>query len=50
MKEYKIITRKAFEKNKSFEERINQYALEGWEVKISDANLMRIILERGKNR
>ncbi len=50
MKEYKILTRKAFEGFKSFEERINQHAREGWEVKTSDKDLYNIILERSKNR
>lgn len=50
MKEYKIISRKAFESNKSLEKRINQLAFEGWSVKLGNANFNTFILERTKNR
>lgn len=54
MKEYRIIKKGIWTKDQDFEDQINQYAREGWEVKSAVQNghgqFSRVILERDKNR
>jgi len=54
MKEYKIISKGFWKKDAFFEDTLNQYAREGWEVKsaIGDGhgNIAKVILERDKNK
>ena len=54
MKEYKIIKKGFFKKDPELEDRINQYAREGWEVTTAIQNghgdFSKVILERDKNR
>ena len=54
MKEYKIIERGFWKKDAYFEDTINQFAREGWEVKsaVGDGHgrISRVILEREKYR
>ncbi len=49
MDKYKILIQKVFEKNDSFEERLNSTAAEGWKaVSISrDSNRTVVLLQRG---
>jgi len=52
MKEYKVVKTKLGLRNRhqSFENLLNQYAREGWQVKHIDQGWMTIVLERDKNR
>ncbi|WP_372792376.1 DUF4177 domain-containing protein [Lutibacter sp.] len=54
MKEYKIIKKSFWKKDDVFEDALNQFSREGWEVKsaIGDnhGNFSKVILERDKNR
>ncbi|WP_438963472.1 DUF4177 domain-containing protein [Winogradskyella sp.] len=52
MKEYKVIHPKLGLKNRiqKYEDILNQYAREGWEVKHIVPNSAMVILERDKNR
>jgi hypothetical protein len=54
MKEYKVIKKGFWTKDPDFEEKLNQFAREGWEVKSSIQNghgdFSKVILERDKNR
>lgn len=54
MKEYKIIKKGFWGKNIDFEDSINQYAREGWEVTVALNNghgdFSKVILGRDKNR
>ena len=54
MKEYKIIKKSFWKKDDVFEDALNQFAREGWEVKStagdSNGNISKVILERDKNR
>ncbi len=48
MKEYKVITRKAFENGENLENRLNEYARKGWIIKFTHMNFTQFILERDK--
>ena len=54
MKEYKIIKKKFFKKDKPFEDELNQFAREGWIVRSAVGNghgdFGKVILERDKYR
>tara|TARA_R110001583_G_scaffold34847_1_gene116561 strand:+ start:5392 stop:5559 length:168 start_codon:yes stop_codon:yes gene_type:complete len=54
MKEYKIIKKSLWKKDDVFEDILNQFAREGWEVKSAIGNghrdFAKVILEREKNR
>ncbi len=54
MKEYKIIKKSLWKKDADFEDIINQFARDGWEVKSAVGNghgdFSKVILERDKNR
>jgi hypothetical protein len=54
MKEYKIIKKSLWKKDIDFEEIINQFARDGWEVLSAVGNghgdFSKVILERDKNR
>lgn len=52
MKEYKVVTPKLGLRNRieKYEDLLNQYAREGWEVKHIGQNSPLIIFERDKNR
>lgn len=54
MKEYKILKKGIWTKDKDFEDQLNQFAREGWVVKSAIQNghgqFSRVILERDKNR
>jgi hypothetical protein len=54
MKEYKIITKGFWKKDAIFEDTLNQYAREGWEVVSALSNghgdFSKVILEREKNK
>ena len=54
MKEYKIIKKGFWKKQSDLENRINQFAREGWALKNSigdmEGNFSGVILERDKNR
>jgi len=54
MKEYKIIKKGFWKKDIDFEDELNQYGREGWEVKIGIGDghgiVSKVILERNKNR
>lgn len=52
MKEYKVVMPKLGFRNRiqKYEDLLNQYAREGWEVKHVPPNGMTIIFERDKNR
>lgn len=54
MKEYKIIKKGFWKKDSDLEDRINQYAKDGWEIKTAtgdmEGNFSKIILERDKYR
>lgn len=54
MKEYKIIKKGIWKKNTDFEDTINQFARDGWEIKSAIGNghgdFSKVILERDKNR
>lgn len=54
MKEYKVIKKNFWKKDTIFEDVLNQFSREGWEVKSAIANghgdFSKVILEREKNR
>ena len=54
MKEYKIISKGFWKKDLDFEDTINQYAREGWEVVSTlsngHGNFSKMILGRDKNK
>jgi len=54
MKEYKIIKKGIWKKSIDFEDTINQFARDGWEIKSAIGNghgdFSKVILERDKNR
>jgi len=54
MKEYKVIKKSLFKKDKVFEDELNILAREGWEVKAAvssgHGDIAKAILERDKNR
>lgn len=54
MKEYKVIKKSFWKKDPAFEDIINQFAREGWEVAQAIGNghgdFSKVILERNKNR
>jgi len=53
MKEYKIIKKGTWKKDNDFEDQINQFAREGWNVNsLVHANgaIYKALLERDKNR
>ena len=54
MKEYKIIKKGIWKKDIDFEDIINQFGRDGWEVKSAVGNghgdFSKVILERDKNR
>ncbi|EDP69449.1 hypothetical protein FBALC1_05138 [Flavobacteriales bacterium ALC-1] len=52
MKEYKVVHPKLGFKNRlqKYEDFLNQYAREGWEVKHIGQNSAMVIFERDKNR
>ncbi len=52
MKEYKVIQPKTGFRNRfqNFEDILNQYAREDWQVKFIGQGLSSVVLERDKNR
>jgi hypothetical protein len=52
MKEYKVIQPKTGFRNRfqNFEDILNQYAREGWQVKFIGQGWSSVVLERDKNR
>ncbi|SNR63522.1 DUF4177 domain-containing protein [Lutibacter flavus] len=54
MKEYKVIKKNFWKKDDVFEDALNQFSREGWEVKSAVGNghgdFSKVILEREKNR
>ena len=54
MKEYKIIKKSIWKKDVDFEDTINQFARDGWEVTNAVGNghgdFSKVIIERDKNR
>jgi len=54
MKEYKVIKKNFWKKDPTFEDTINQFAREGWEVVEAIGNghgdFAKVILSRDKNR
>jgi hypothetical protein len=56
MKEYKIIKPESIwtYKDETFEDLLNKYASQGWEVKSvgygETGNILKVVLERAKNR
>ncbi len=54
MKEYKVIKKNFWKKDDVFEDALNQFSREGWEVKSVVGNghgdFSKVILEREKNR
>lgn len=54
MKEYKIISKGFWKKDVHFEDTLNQYAREGWEVVSTLSNghgdFSKVIFERDKNK
>ncbi len=54
MKEYKIIKKSIWKKDIDFEDAMNQFGRDGWEVKSAVGNghgdFSKVILERDKNR
>jgi hypothetical protein len=54
MKEYKVIKKGFWKKDPDFEETLNRFAREGWEVTSAIQNrhgdFSKVILERDKNR
>jgi len=52
MKEYKVVQPKLGFRNRSqnFEDLLNQYAREGWQVRYINDSWMSVVFERDKNR